>query len=249
MCNNQNNLDYFHTLSESEDSLMNNTISNFKIPPSGVVIVFDKNDYHLSPLYPNSSIWKNLGNHLNLQEGDGYDDYCPYEIKNIIMSFCFHHMVWLSKRARVTSHIDFVWNLSHELRHLEQDLENRWLSLSGNFLYHNIKRVLIEEESIDVTIPTELDAELYAWRITRKIFGNSVVDQYVQNRCKYNRRQRSFQMLCHHDPDIQYDVCGKTISLLHKYESPLNKIIDDDDDDENPPKLKSIYYMCSMLLK
>jgi hypothetical protein len=221
-----NNFDYFQFLSESENELLHKTTSNFKIPPSGVVIVFDRNDYHLSSLYSDKSIWKNLGNHLNLQVGDGDYEFSPPDIKEIINSFCFSHMVWLSKRAWAVSEIDFVWNLSHELRHLEQDLENRYFSLSGWFLYSNLRGVDIEEPKIDITVPTELDAELAAWRTVRKIFGIPSTDNYVQKLCKQGEKQESFRiLLSKHDPEIQYDVRYKTISFLRKYESKLNEVI------------------------
>ena len=105
MWNSQNNLDYFCTLSESKSGLLHDTVSKFRIPASGVVLVFDTSDYHKSSMYSDKSIWKNLGNHLNIKEGDGIDDQSPPKIKELIKSFDFSHMIW---HFSIKGHLVFI---------------------------------------------------------------------------------------------------------------------------------------------
>lgn len=247
MWNSQNNLDYFCALSESKNGLLHDTVSKFRIPASGVVLVFDTSDYHKSSMYSDKSIWKNLGNHLNIKEGDGIDDQSPHKIEELIKSFDFSHMIWLSKRAWAGSETDFVWNLSHELRHLEQGLENRFLSLAGCLLYLNLRGIDIEEPKLAITVPTELDAELAAWRTVRKLFGIPHADLYVRDLCKSGKKQEAFRILSELDPEILYDVRGSTISLLRKYEPQLDKVISDVYGESS--LLQNIDFICSELSK
>lgn len=225
MWNCQSNYDYFYTLPENKKKLHHGTCNNFRIPEIGVVFVFDNYDYHKSSEYADDSIWKNLGNHLNIREGDGANDESPPPVAKIIRSLDFSHLIWLSKRAWAGQMIDFVWNLSHELRHLEQDVENHFIALAGNFLYRNLSGIDVEEPKIDVTVPTEFDAELVAWRTVRKLFGTNQADLYVDDHCCSGNKQESFRLLSLYDPEANYDVRSSLIPLLHKYQPQLDEII------------------------
>ena len=126
MWDSETNLDYQCVLSGKKKILLHKTCSSFTIPSKGVVILFDLCNYQD---YPEDSIWRNLGNHLNIEFGDGRQPISPPIIKTLVNSKNYSNLIWISRRAWDGDMIDFVWNLSHELRHLEQDIENHFLSL------------------------------------------------------------------------------------------------------------------------
>jgi len=222
MWDSDTNFDYLEIVSGEKKGFVHRTCSYFTIPPKGIVLFFDKFNYKK---YEKRSIWRNFGNHLNIEHGDGSYSRLPKKIEIIIKSKRYSHMVWLSQRAWNNSKIDFIWNLSHELQHLHQDIKNRSLSLAGNFLYNNLSGMDIEEPKIQTTVPTEMDAELTAWRICRELCGKQIADLYVCRNANAGKKQELFRDLLKHDPDEKYDVILKTISLLRKYQSQFEDII------------------------
>jgi hypothetical protein len=222
MWDSDTNFDYLGIVSGEKKNFVRRTCSNFTVPPKGLVLFFDKLNYKK---YRKRSIWRNLGNHLNIELGDGSHQKLPQKIEKIINSKKYSHLVWLSQRAWDNSDIDFVWNLSHELQHLHQDIKNHSLSLAGNFLYNNLSGMVIEEPPIQTTVPTEMDAELAAWRTARKLFGKQVADFYVRNNANVSKKQKIFCDLLKHEPDEKYDLFSKTISLLRKYQPQFEDII------------------------
>ena len=186
------NFDYLCVVSGKKKILLDKTCSAFTIPPKGVVLLFDLYDYQDDLVNP---IWKNLGNHLNIKCGDG-QLISPPTIKKIIKLKSFSNMIWISKRAWDGAEIDFVWNLSHELQHLKRDIENHFLSLAGFFIYWNLNNKLIKmeivEPKIPTTVPTEMDAELAAWQIVRKLFGKEIADSYVKENAKIGEKKDIF---------------------------------------------------------
>ena len=216
------NYDYLRIVSGKKKDFVYGICSYFTIHSKGIVLFFDKFNYKK---YRKRSIWRNLGNHLNIELGDGSHDKLPKNIELITKSKKYSHLVWLSQRAWGNLNIDLVWNLSHELQHLHQDIKNHSLSLAGNFLYNNLSGVDIEEPKILTTVPTEMDAELMAWRISRKLCGKQKADLYVCRNANVGNKQEIFRDLLKHDPDEKYDVFSKTISLLQKYQPQLEDII------------------------
>jgi len=222
MWDSDTNYDYLGILSDKKKDLVYSTCSYFKIPTKGIVLFFDKFNYKK---YRKSSIWRNLGNHLNIKLGDGRHEESPNKIEIIIKSKKYSHLVWLSRRAWDKTNIDLIWNLSHELQHLHQDIKNHSLSLARNFLYNNLSGIDIEEPRILTTVPTEIDAELTAWRISRKLYGKHKADLYVYSNANAGNKQEIFRDLLKYDPDEKYDVVSKTISLLRKYQPQFEDII------------------------
>jgi hypothetical protein len=222
MWDSENTFDYLGVLSESGRSLAQNTCLAFNLPNKNLAILFDVSNYED---LPGHSIWRHLGNHLNIESGDGSHSGPPPTVEQIIRSRNFLHLIWLARRAWDTTEIDFVWNLAHELRHLEQDIKNHALALAGNFLYHNLSGMEIDEPKLQTTVPTEMDAELTAWRTARKLFGKQVADSYVRDNAKVGKKQVIFGDLLKHDPDEKYDVFSNTISLLRKYQTQFEDII------------------------
>ncbi len=222
MWDSDNNFDYLNVLPVKRKTLVQNTCLAFELPRKGMVILFDDSNYEY---LPKSSNWRNLGNHLNIESGDSSQSDPHPTIEKIVRSKNYSHLIWLARRAWDTTEIDFVWNLSHELRHLVQDIENRALSLAGNFLYFNLNGMDIDEPKIQTTVPTEMDAELAAWRTARKLFGKQMTDLYVRDNANIGKKQKIFRDLLKNDPDEKYDVFLKTISLLRKYQSQFEDII------------------------
>lgn len=222
MWNSENNFDYLDVLSEAKKLLIQKTCSALKIPPKGLVILFDLSNYKD---FPENSLWRNLGNHINIEFGDGNQSNSPPTIEKLIRSKKYSHLIWLARRAWETADIDFVWNLAHELRHLEQDIEKHELALAGNFLYNNLSGMDIDEPRIQTIVPTEMDAELAAWRIVRKLFGKQIADSYIRHNANIGRKQAIFRDLLKHEPDEKYDVFSKTIFLLRKYQPQFEDII------------------------
>ncbi len=223
MWDSETNLDYLSVVSGKKKILLHKTCSAFRIPPKGVVLLFDLCNYQD---YPENSIWKkNLGIHLNIEIGDARQFILPPTIEKLVNSKNYSHLIWISRRAWDDAKIDFVWNLSHELRHLEQDIENHYLSLAGYFLYYNLNGMDIVEPKIPTTVPTEMDAELAAWRIVQKLFGKQIADSYVLNNTSIGGKKEIFRDLLKYRLNRKYAVFSKTIYLLRKYQPQFENII------------------------
>ena len=223
MWDSENSFDYLGVLSESGSLLVQKTCQNFNLPKKGLILLFDISDYED---LQNDSLWRNLGNHLNIEFGDGISSDPPPKLDKIIKSKDYSHLIWLAKRAWATAAIDFVWNLSHELRHLEQDIENHYLSLAGIFLYFNLSGMEIDEPKIQTTVPTEMDAELTAWKTTQRVFGKQIADSYVGNNANSGKKKEIFRDLIKHGSNKEYDVISEVIKLLLKYKTQFDDIID-----------------------
>ncbi len=218
------NFDYLNVVSGKKKSLIYSTCSKFTIPSKGVVLLFDRFDYKR---YRKGSIWRcKLGVHLNIKLG--YVNYkkSPKIIQKLIDSQAYSHLIWLPKRSWKGSEIDLVWNLSHELRHLEQDIGCRTLSMVGYFLHSSLKKMDIDEPKIPSTIPTELDAEIAAWRVARQVIGKSVTDSYVLENAKSGKKQDDFCVLLNCNPE-NYNIYRETISFISKYRSQLDEKINE----------------------
>jgi hypothetical protein len=198
----------------------------FSIPDKGTIIIFDANDYdeYINPT------WRFSALHMNLKFG-GIEEMSPEHILKIMESKQYEHLIWFSKRVFESRYIEFSWTVAHEFRHLQQEFISNVLSKAGHFLYLTIGGINIEEYKIDVTVPTELDAELAAWKTIRHVFGVRVADSYVVNNSISGKRCDAYKVLNSHDPDTPYDVVGSTINLLRKYQPQLEELQNKLDDD------------------
>ena len=204
-------------LSKKRKVLIKKLISYFNIPTKGVAIVIDNKCYENSY---NLTWGCSKGIHMNIKDG-GIEEISPNPLLEIMKSKKYSQLIWISGDISQGKDIEFIWGLAHELRHLEQDLITVVLSKAGNFLSNTLGNIEIDEQKIDLIVPTELDAELVAWRVTRNFFGNKIADSYVLNNSKSGRRKESFQFLLSYDPEQKYDVIGNTIKLLKKYQNQL----------------------------
>lgn len=203
-------------LCEHRQALMDKIRSHFDIPSTGVVFVLEREDYRNYRNY----IWRSTAVHLNIEVG-GVEEMSPQYLLDLMKSQDYSNLIWLSKKACEARDICFAWVLAHELRHFEQDLCSHTLSKAGHFLLRTLGTINIEELNTQNTVPTELDADLKAWRVIRKLFGVEVADSYVRNESAAGKHQQPFRILISHDPEKTYDVFGYTVSLLQKYQSQL----------------------------
>lgn len=205
-------------LPKSRRILMDRTLSHFDIPCIGVVLVLEKEDYQE---YPNS-VWRNMAMHLNIEVG-GIEEASPDHLLKLMNSCRYSHLIWLSRQACKAPDVHFAWILGHELRHLQQDLYSPRLSKAGHFLDCTLSRIEIEEPEVQNTIPTELDANLQAYRLTQQMFGNGVVNDHVQNEFDAKNRKELLKMLERCEHGKRYDVFRSTVALLRKYRSQFKK--------------------------
>lgn len=199
-------------LPENRHRLAAKIQSLFKVPARGVAFVFDDKDYeyHLNP------VWRNKGCHMNIKVG-GIEQMSPGHLLEIMESRKYANLIWLSRSVCIGTDLEFAWLLSHELRHLEQDLLSCSISSAGYFLYLALGLINIEEPKLIVTVPYELDAELAAWRVSSKIFGGAAAANYIDHMASTGNLQESFKKLKSYDPYQCYDVVENTVNLLLKY--------------------------------
>ncbi|TEU10632.1 MAG: hypothetical protein E3J21_25770 [Anaerolineales bacterium] len=210
--------DYFG-LPERRHALMERIRSRFAIPSTGVVFVLEKENYQD---YPNS-VWRQMAVHLSIKDAP-LEEASPDHLLRLMKSCKYSNLIWLSRQACEARDIEFAWILSHELRHLEQDLSSHALSRAGHFLRYALGGIDIKEPKMQNTIPTELDANLRALTVTRGIFGDEYVDSYIQHESSVSEREKQdFDVLKSHDYGKRYDVFGRTVTLLRKYRSQLEE--------------------------
>jgi len=212
-----NNIFDLVNLTKKRKVLLKKLISYFNIPAKGVAIVIDNSCYENSY----NPKWRySRGIHMNIKDGD-IEEISPNPLLEIMKSKKYSQLIWISGDISQGKDIEFIWGLAHELRHLEQDLITVVLSKAGNFLSNTLGNIETDEQKIDLIVPTELDAELIAWRVARNIFGNEIANSYVLNNSKSGERKKSYQFLLSYDPEKKYDVIGTTIRLLKKYQNQL----------------------------
>ncbi len=212
-------------LSQARLVLVNRICSHFDIPAKGLVFVFEKEDFQ--ECYPDvwrfNPNWRKLGIHLNIRVG-GVEEISPEHLLKLMKSCDYTNLIWLSvKTCETPRDIDFAWILAHELRHLEQDLSNQILSRAGHLLQCAQPLFEAKEPKIQITVPTELDANLRAYRVTKQEFGSENVNAYVREEFLDNERQELLEMLEQDESGTRYDVFGCTAALLMKYAPQLEK--------------------------
>jgi len=204
-------------LTKKRKALIKKLISYFNVPAEGVAIVIDNKCYENS-YNPNWRYTKAI--YMNIKDG-GIEEISPEPLLKIMKSKKYSHLIWVSGDVYKGKDIEFIWTLAHELKHLKQDLISTILSKAGNFLRNTLGNIETDEQKIDLLVPTELDAELIAWRVTRNILGNKIANSYVLDNSKSGERKKSYQFLLSYDPEKKYDVIGNTIRLLKKYQNQL----------------------------
>jgi hypothetical protein len=96
MWNAKTSFDYLGIVSGKKKKLIHDVCEKFTIPSKGVALLFDRFDYKS---YPKKSIWRNLGNQLNIELGDECDHKTPKIVEKVTDSKNYSHLIWLSRRA------------------------------------------------------------------------------------------------------------------------------------------------------
>jgi len=205
-------------LSVEKKKLIEGIKSFFDIPRKGVCIIFDNNDYARLPSWKDRSAC-----HMNVKR-NGVEENSSSEMLMLMKSKKFSNLVWMSGRACKGTDIGFAWLLSHELRHLEQDRISNHLSRAGFFLYSSLRAIVIEEEKTTIAVPTELDAELKAWTVIRKLFGDSATDSFISDMQIAGEGNNSYRLLRTYDPEAPYNVVDSTVKILLKYKTQLESL-------------------------
>lgn len=141
----------------------------------------------------------------------------------------YRDLVWLSKSACFNPRLDegterqrvsFCWVFAHELRHLKQfeTPETRSLQEVSHALQDWVKGNSEKFQCLSqMNIPTELDAELAAWRLARHIFSEQAAHEYIEWKVQTSEmdHKRIFSCLKHKDPDKPpSDLVAETTAQL-----------------------------------
>ena len=198
-------------------------IELFSIPDIGILIILDSDDYKE---YPNP-IWRNQGLHLSIKDG-GVEEMSPDYLLEVMESREYSNLIWLSKRICDADLTKFIWVASHEFQHFRQSVVSPDLSVANTFLYNTLgdRKIQIDEPKVAITIPSEFDAELSAFKTVKKIFGREKVEKYVKRPHRFDK----IGILLSYDPNKQYDIIGKTIYFFEKYREQLEVYIQDSTD-------------------
>ena len=207
-------------VSSSRRNLADRILAKFSIPDTGVIIVFERDDYTNDLI----TIWgrDRMALHLNIK--DGIVEMSPDHLLILMKSKDYDQLIWLSRQTCESEDIEFTWILSHELRHLEQELHSNALSKATYFLSMTLGMVNLKEPKVQNTIPAELDANLKAWRVTREILEEKLVDDYIENRSISGTHKEDFKMLKTYNPEAHYEVIERTLDIMKKYEMQLKDL-------------------------
>lgn len=213
---NRNNLD------KSRLDLAKKIQDNFKLPQSGVVIIFDDNDFE-NDINP---VWRNPANYFDLRFGH-VEEMSSEHILDVMKSKKYAHIIWLAKRTCNSNDMNFSWKLSHEFRHLEQSLISFELIEAGEILNNIFRR--INKSWIDV--PTELDAQLCAWRVVSNTFSIESCRSFIQSKIEFNNNH--YKVLIKNNPNNPPDLIIETLNLLKKYKDEIKKFENEVENDED----------------
>jgi hypothetical protein len=220
MWDSQTNILFRTEVNSTKKKHLEKLIDLFSIPSKGVVIILDSDDY---VKYPNP-IWMNQGLHLNIRMG-GIEEMSPEYLLEIMESRKYSHLIWLSKRICGSDLLRFVWVASHEFQHYRQNIISHELSVANTFLYNVLgdTKLEIDEPRVAMTIPSEFDAELSAFKTITELFGTIEAEKYIRQPHEFKR----IGCLLEYDLNKEYDIIGKTIYLLEKYRNQLNSHLKD----------------------
>jgi hypothetical protein len=199
------------------------------VPEIGVLIMFEGDD--LSHYY--NPRWARPAVHMDLREG-GVEELSPEHLLEIMEAQEHRHLIWISRQiCESESDVHFVWVLSHELAHLEENLIDPILSKAGYFLHATLGRVPIAEPQVTLTLPSEMYAELGALRIVRRVFSEQQVQDHLCCLPKNEAGRQCIDLLLKQEQRGQFDVVAQTAYFLETYLADLNEAKLEFDADRN----------------
>ncbi|NQV13380.1 MAG: hypothetical protein HQ530_03695 [Parcubacteria group bacterium] len=231
MWNSKTDIIEYCSLTKEYKKVFNSVLSKANLPDYGVVVMLDDNDYSK---YKNP-LWNDLARYMNIKQG-GVEIESPQRLLKLMESSKYEHLIWMSEKACRKNCLEFAWVLFHEIQHFNQNLIAPELSEASFILQKFLGKIDIEEPKIQNTVPTEMDANLYAWRNTYNIFGPKKTDDFIKRKVASGNYTRSFSLLLNQGLEEPYDVCCKTSMLINKYYDKLKE-----HSDKTPINLDKIY--------
>jgi hypothetical protein len=175
----------------------------------GLLIVIDDHDY---PEWKQFAGRRGLATHVG-RAGLTSDRVSPPMIRDLLMTMRPTHLIWISGKTKHAGLEELVWDLAHEVRHFHQERDCAELLLAGGLLRDN-GVCLWGENELWMRVPTELDAELAAWRVSREVSGEAATRALVERHARH--RPRHVAQLRESDPDQPYPVYSEAIALLQR---------------------------------
>ncbi|MBI3912160.1 MAG: hypothetical protein HY320_14670 [Armatimonadetes bacterium] len=133
--------------------------------------------------------------------------------------------LWIARRVcRHRCAAEFAWVVAHELRHAQQR-QTCPVMLGADRLALRPHLRQLSLPRLEITLPSELDADLTAWRVTRSILGQAVADAYVREQAEDGPAMDCYRALQAMDSDEPYDAPQETLALLRHHRRRLTCLI------------------------
>ena len=143
--------------------------SLYNLPIKDFILIFDKFD---DGQLMDTSKWKLHGNFLNSKTSDIPND-TPDHIMDLIITNRSARIVWLSESTCASKDEHFIWVFSHELRHVEQDMNLVDLKETSKYLDARLKNQMEATKRFRWTQPEEFDADLSAFHTLKKLSASN----------------------------------------------------------------------------
>lgn len=204
------------------DNAVSQTLGLFRVCLHRVGVVLDKENY---PDWPKFDGQRALFCHLgraNLKSREQL----PPEVFNVVNENQYTHLLWLSRKSCFATVEQLIWDLAHELRHLQQERECPELFDAGGLLNAE-GRSIWGNGAIWLNVPTELDCELAAWRALNRLRSAEMAREHIRRRADDQTVATHYETLLSHDPDVPYAVFDTTLQLLSSHQNELQRNGDD----------------------
>ncbi|MCK4558643.1 MAG: hypothetical protein KAV45_02595 [Calditrichia bacterium] len=215
---------YRNQLSEERIELLKKSMSLFEIPSKGLAFILESDDYSS---YINET-WRFPAQFIDIEHG-GIEEMSPDHILELMESRQYRYLLWISRQICEGDPIKFVWILCHELRHMEQSQITFDLLIINNFLRLAFSFIISEPINFINIIPTELDAQLRAWKSVIQIFNEKVATNFIEDKILSN--DKSYEILKKYTADDHFDVLNSILNFLIKYKTDLNRYIAESDEE------------------
>lgn len=198
-----------------------NVMEQCSVPEEGVLILFDEHDGQPYQGAQDGVDWSVQACCRNLRAGGVPLRVFPQRIRAFLSEFQYQHLIWVSARVSRAEDLEFIWVLAHEFRHLQQSLSCGELLLANWYLCSFLGGAEPHIPKYANHVPTELDAELFAWRICRELCGHAAADEYVRRQTAEGKRRHDFRLLVQQGLDRSYEAHTETIRLLTEHKKVL----------------------------
>jgi hypothetical protein len=150
-------------------------------------------------------------------------DRTPPEILAWIREQSWTRLIWISAAVASGEVAGIIWDLAHELRHLEQSQDCPELFQAGGELYR-YGLMLWGEDTPWMTVPTEVDCELAAWRVLRELRSPEDARRLVEERAADPEHARNAGILLALDPCAPFAIYDEMLALLREHSTKLGEL-------------------------